>query len=195
MLCRTGTSCYSVLMFNSTFSRRAAGIEYTLTRKDVKRINLRVRRDGSVAVSASKRESLRDIDAFVGERAEWIIATQAHMHQTENNLHSIDSNYDSKECLHYFEAIAARMWPLVATQIGTPPRLRVRLMKTRWGVCNLQSRSITLNKALVEKPLAAIEYVILHEYVHFIHPDHQRGFHNTMAALMPDYKSRRALLS
>ena len=44
------------------------------------------------------------------------------------------------------------------------------------------------------KPRAALEYVVLHEYVHFLHPNHQAGFHAEMARLMPDYLARRALL-
>ena len=47
-------------------------LEYELERKAVKRINLRVRRDGSVHVSAPSRVALETIEKFLVERAAWI---------------------------------------------------------------------------------------------------------------------------
>lgn len=57
--------------------RQAQGPEgpvfYELTWKAVKNLNLRVRPDGSVAVSAPTGTSLARIDAFVAARAGWIL--------------------------------------------------------------------------------------------------------------------------
>lgn len=47
------------------------------------------------------------------------------------------------------------------------PVLKVRQMKTRWGVCVPAKRQITFSLRLAEKPRAAVEYVVLHEYAHF----------------------------
>ena len=51
-------------------------ISFTLTRKPVKNLNLRIRRDGSVAVSAHPRIPLGQVDAFVLSRAALIRAAQ-----------------------------------------------------------------------------------------------------------------------
>ena len=67
-------------------------------------------------------------------------------------------------------------------------------MKSRWGSCNPGKRVITLNKRLLSYPPEALEYVVLHEYVHFLHPNHQKGFYELLGRLMPDYAQRRALL-
>ena len=47
--------------------RNGEEIEYVLTRKNVKNINMRVARDGTVKVSASNRVSGKYIDDFVWE--------------------------------------------------------------------------------------------------------------------------------
>lgn len=52
--------------------RGGAEIEYTLTRKNVKNINMRVDRDGNVKVSASNRVSGRYIDDFVLRHGDFI---------------------------------------------------------------------------------------------------------------------------
>ena len=77
---------------------------------------------------------------------------------------------------------------------GVRPTLKVRRMKTRWGVCMPGKRQITLNLRLAEKPMAAVEYVVVHEYAHFVHCDHSPAFWAVVARILPDYKARRALL-
>ena len=57
--------------------RTAAGIPYELTRKKVKRLNLHIRRDGTVALSIPLRTTLEAADAYVIAEAEWIRAAQA----------------------------------------------------------------------------------------------------------------------
>ena len=57
--------------------RTAGGIAYTLTRRRVRNINLRVRADGSVAASASVRVPVSYVDAFVAARADWVRSAQA----------------------------------------------------------------------------------------------------------------------
>ena len=54
--------------------RAAGGVRYEFKRKRVKNINLRVRADGSVAVSAPLGAPLAQVDAFVAGRARWIEA-------------------------------------------------------------------------------------------------------------------------
>ena len=50
--------------------RCAGGIEYELTRKAVKNLNLRLRPDGSVTVSIPKRVTLAEADRFVEQNAD-----------------------------------------------------------------------------------------------------------------------------
>ena len=51
--------------------RTAGGIQYELTRKRVKNLNIRVREDGTVAVSIPLRTSAEAADRFVAARADW----------------------------------------------------------------------------------------------------------------------------
>lgn len=43
--------------------------------------------------------------------------------------------------------------------------------------------------------MEAVEYVVLHEYCHFIHPDHSKAFYSLVEKLMPDWRQRKKLLS
>lgn len=56
---------------------RLGNIDVTVTRKRVSRVNLRVRRDGSVAVSAPARVPLAQVRAFVESREDWVRSARA----------------------------------------------------------------------------------------------------------------------
>ena len=174
--------------------RSAGGVEYELTRKRGKNLNLRVRGDGSVAVSAPPRAPLAAVDAFVAGRAGWIAAAQAKMHRRQA-AEAAQAAPGKKECLALFLPVSERVFPLFEGVLGGQrPELRVRDMRTRWGSCNVKERRITLAARLALMPPEAVEYVVVHEYCHFVHPDHQAGFWALVAGILPDYKARRALL-
>lgn len=70
-------------------------------------------------------------------------------------------------------------------------RMRIRKMKTRWGVCNIKSKTVTLNSRLIEYSLEALDYVIIHELSHLIHFNHSNSFWNLVEKYKPDYKRIR----
>lgn len=73
-------------------------------------------------------------------------------------------------------------------------RLRIRHMKTRWGVCNKSSMTVTLNTELIHKDVSLIDYVIVHELCHFKYMDHSKNFWMEVEKYYPYYKLARKRL-
>ena len=71
------------------------------------------------------------------------------------------------------------------------PILKIRNMKTRWGVYNRRNHTITLNSKLIEFDLSKIDYVIIHELSHIIHFNHSKSFWNLVGKYCKDYKKIR----
>ena len=71
------------------------------------------------------------------------------------------------------------------------PKLKIRTMKTRWGVCNIRDNSVTLNSKLIEYDIEKLDYVIIHELSHFIHFNHSKAFWNQVQKYTPNYKQIR----
>lgn len=71
------------------------------------------------------------------------------------------------------------------------PKLKIRHMTSRWGVCNRKNISITLNLELIKKDIKYIDYVIIHELCHFIEFNHSNKFWNSVEKYCKDYKSLR----
>lgn len=72
--------------------------------------------------------------------------------------------------------------------------LKLRKMRTRWGVCNIRNNTITLNTELLKKDISLIDYVIIHEMTHFFEPNHSKNFWNLVGMAIPDYKEKRKKL-
>lgn len=175
--------------------RAAGGMRYEFTRKRVKNINLRVRADGSVAVSAPLGAPLAQVDAFVAGRARWIEAARVRA-LARGEEEQRPCSVSREDALALFTQVSDTVFPLFAQVLnGQRPVLKVRQMKTRWGVCVPAKRQITFSLRLAEKPRAAVEYVVLHEYAHFVRADHSPAFWAVVARYMPDYKARRRLLA
>lgn len=74
------------------------------------------------------------------------------------------------------------------------PTLRIRKMTTRWGVCNIKTHVITLNYNLYKYDLKCLDYVVVHELSHLIHPNHSASFWAVVEKYCPNYKLIRKTL-
>lgn len=167
-------------------------IPYELTWKPVKNINVRIT-DGQVRVSAPRQVPMHQLEQVLQSRADWIVQAMDRQAASQRGQLRAEA-YTDEQCLAWFDQLRQEMAPVLEDLAPLDVPLKVRTMKSRWGVCHLKKGIITLNRRLMEMPRQAVEYVLLHEYVHFRHPDHQAGFHGEMQRRMPDYLARRRLL-
>lgn len=93
-----------------------------------------------------------------------------------------------------FNEIISKVYPIFEKMKIIYPAIKIRTMKTKWGSCMPYKNQINLNLKLVERSVEEIEYVILHEFCHFIHPNHSKHFYSLLEKLMPDWKFRKNLL-
>jgi predicted metal-dependent hydrolase len=224
---------------------RQQPIEFELRRKNVKNVNVNVRPDMSVTVSAAPDVPLEFIKAFIQRRGAWILKTVNQFKQVEPEPRS-PREYVSGESFTYlgeqlrlkvyeaeadqvkyvrgflelhtqdasslarkrslvrcwfqarteavFEESLGVVYPLVQKYGVKRPQLMIRPMKARWGSCITDRRLILLNSELIKAPKYCIQYVILHELLHFTHSYHDQAFYEFLTALMPDWKARKAIL-
>lgn len=104
--------------------RIAGGVEYELTRRRVRNLNIRVRTDGSVAVSAPRRVPLSSVDAFVAAHAGWVAAAQGRMAVHMANRAAEPPLPSKAIALHQMQALCAQYYPLFA---ATCPRGEARI--------------------------------------------------------------------
>ena len=217
-------------------------IEYDLQRKRVKNINLRIKPDRTITVSANPRVPENRIEKFILEKQEFILralekyskmqqplqkpkqyideetvkvfgqdfslivflAKKNHVEKEEPfiNLYVKDENDFSlkKKVLDKWlynqveETITnfcKTIYPLFKNYCGDFPTIKFRKMTSRWGSCNFVRKILTFNYALINAPIECVEYVVYHEFTHFIEPNHSKKFYLALSNFLPDYKERK----
>jgi predicted metal-dependent hydrolase len=86
---------------------------------------------------------------------------------------------------------AVRNW---ATRIGVKPaRIQIRPMQTKWASISTTGR-MTFDVGLLTLPKELGEFVIVHELVHLLVPNHGKVFKSFMHAYLPDWEIREKQL-
>ncbi len=174
--------------------RHVGDIFYDVYRSRVKNLNLRIRSDGTVVMSIPLGTPWEEADRFVARRADWIRKTQAKQKARREEMERTPLP-DKETALAHFTAMSDQVFPVFAEVLGgQKPLIKVRQMKSRWGVCVPARRQITFALSLYNMPAAAQIYVVVHEYCHFLVPNHSPAFWAEVEKLLPDWKARRDLL-
>ena len=194
--------------------------EVVITKKRIKNIYFRVKEDLKIYVNCSYLCSNSYIEKLLIKNEKDIIKMYNNMKNkvSDNNIYylgeklefietkkvKIDNSYAygpsiekvneylEKNSLKFFEARLHRI--MIEFKDLPKFRLRIRKMKTRWGVCNKSSMTVTLNTELIHKDVSLIDYVIIHELCHFKHMNHSAAFWNEVEKYYPYYKLARKRL-
>ncbi len=220
-------------------------INFELERKNVKNINLNIRPDMSIMVSANDSVPLSIIEDFVKEKGPWICKNMNYFKEFQTDEKS-EIEYVSGESFKYlgrqyrlrvrksdeeivkyfrgfiylyvkdkddfkkkeslfknwlhekanihFKDSLDRMYNLVKNYNIQKPDIKIRDMKARWGSCHREDKIIILNSELIKAPKHCIDYVVLHELIHFKYKNHDNKFYTLLTALMPDWERRKKIL-
>jgi hypothetical protein len=88
--------------------------------------------------------------------------------------------------------LLAKWEPEVGVTVG---EVRVKKMKTLWGSCNAAARRVWLNLELAKKPPCCLEFILVHEMVHFRERSHNERFREWMDELLPSWRRYREELN
>lgn len=72
-------------------------------------------------------------------------------------------------------------------------QIQYKYLNKQWGLKNTDN-SLTFNIELIKTPIQCIDYVIVHELCHLVHPNHDDRFHKLLMKVMPDWQERKKRL-
>lgn len=169
------------------------GLEADVTRKRIKRMNMRIKEpDGSVVISVPYGTPESDIRAFVRSKRSWI---DKHIKLVRERAaaHPAPADCREKEAMRrdLKRRIAERL-PHIEEITGLRScGWTVRDTHTRWGSCNTQTHHLNFSLMLADRSDTELDYVILHELVHTVVPNHGPEFYAMMDRYMPGWKTVR----
>lgn len=220
-------------------------VKYELVRKNVKNINLRVKPNQILYISANYDVPEEYILDFIVSKADFILKALEHYEElaryapkpkeyvdgetitmfghslrlkvSEGRKNTVTSDYSyvylsvkdindielkkktinkwiKKAFVLKVTEICQSIYPTFEKYGISFPEIRVRNMVSRWGSCQPKRKIVTFSIPLHEAPIACIEYVAVHEFTHFMHPNHSKAFYHQLEVFMPDWKQRKAVL-
>ncbi len=104
---------------------------------------------------------------------------------------AILENWYRQQMKALLPALIAKWEPIIGVSVNS---WGIKLMKTRWGSCNPLKRRIWLNLNLIKKPVACLEYVVVHELVHILEASHNKRFYAFMDQFLPQWRDIKTLL-
>ncbi len=107
-----------------------------------------------------------------------------------------DTGLEEREklLLHWYRKELKQILPSIIRKWETISGLQVnaygiKRMKTKWGSCNPIPKRIWLNLELIKKPINCIEYIVVHEMVHFLERTHNDQFVSHMDRILPQWRT------
>jgi hypothetical protein len=110
----------------------------------------------------------------------------------ENKKQAIVEEWYRAQLKQAVAPLIAKWEPLIGVKVK---QFFVQRMKTKWGSCNADSRSIRLNTDLAKKPQECLEYIVVHEMVHLLESTHNTRFIALMDRFMPKWQFYREMLN
>lgn len=167
-------------------------MEYVLIRSERRTISLEVKPDLRVILRTPVGMPQKEIEKFLARHQQWLSEALERTKQRnirddalqlrEAELRTQARQYLPQRTAHWAEIMGV-----------CPAGVRISSAKTRFGSCSGSNR-ICYSWRLMAYPTEAIDYVIVHELAHILQKNHSSRFYAVVQRVLPDWKSRRALL-
>lgn len=164
-------------------------IEFELLYKRVKNINMRIHADGRITVSANRFIGRQQIEDFVRSKANFIQKAKKEFSQ-KRELPKM-KYFDEAELKQTILNLCQKVYPYYKEKGIAFPDIKFRKMVSRWGSCHTQKGVLTFNTNLMYAPLDCVLYVVLHEFTHFLQPNHSALFYEELQKVCPEWKKHK----
>ncbi len=168
-------------------------VKYNFEIKNVKNINLRIKPDGTIYVSANRFTPLKTVENFIKSKEDAVI----------NALKKFDANKSNvllplrteEETRALIEALCIKYYPYFKEKGVAYPDIKFKKMKSIWGSCNIRKSVLSFNILLMYVPEKCVEYVVVHELCHFLEANHSARFYKEVEKIFPSWKYMRKTLN
>lgn len=186
----------TALSLSALFTGQESDVRFpsaVLLRSKRKTLSMELNREGILLVRAPCRLSTEDIERFLLAHRRWIL-----LHTARQRAHFEKYPPPSEKELASLMALAKSTLPervrIWSGRMGlVPAEISIGKAQSRFGSCTGDDR-LRFSCLLMRYPKEAVDYVIVHELAHIRHKNHSSAFYRLVAAHLPDYKAREALL-
>ena len=168
-------------------------MQYKLLYSRRKTLSLSVDDDGIPLVKAPIGLPKAEIERFLEHHRAWLSAAK----ERQAKRRALDTALTEARIAELRARAKREIPPRVAhfaAILGVQPAgIRITSAKKRFGSCS-GTDHLCFSWRLMLYPNEAVDYVVVHELAHIREKNHSPAVYNVVAAVLPDYKRRAALL-
>ncbi len=170
-------------------------MEYTLIRSSRRTLSLEIAPDLTVVVRAPRLCAKREIDRFVENHEAWIEKHRQRQRERQAAAAARQVSPEEEAALRReAETVIPDRVAYYSERMGlVPTGVRITGAQKRFGSCSSKN-SLCFSWRLMQYPMEAVDYVVVHELAHIRHHDHSPAFYALVEQYMPDYRQRQAQL-
>lgn len=136
-------------------------------------------------ISAPWRLTQRDIERYVLDNIQKI---RAHIAQQQHALEMKKTRTARVNQTDFAGEVAELMTHWSTLLKLKLPAFFIRNMRSRWGSCTPKTHRIRINEELRFHPYFALEYVVVHEFMHIFEPSHNARFYALLDTHLPEWQ-------
>ena len=167
---------------------------------NVRRLSISIVKNGDVHVSVPYGLPRAQVEAFVEKNRMWIEKAREKTHERQEKRTAFFDKLPlgtPEEIANAEAKLKAKVEPLViqySNKMGVEPAdITYKAMISRWGVCNVQTKSICFSLYVLLLPDLCIEHVVVHELCHLLEPSHNDRFHDLLDQYFPHWRMARKM--
>ncbi|MBS6395642.1 MAG: M48 family metallopeptidase [Clostridiales bacterium] len=178
------------------------GFTVQITKKNVKRVNMRIKpaKPGLIQMSIPWSVSYdRAVQILEQPRIlRWADSYRKRLEEhpvtpsvTGTGEHMQSAPRYRERLTDLLPALFSKWEPLLGVKCG---RVTIRDTRSQWGSCNTRNGNISISLWLGAFPEECIEYVVVHELTHLLEPGHNDRFYSILDQHYPSWRQCRKQL-
>jgi len=167
--------------------------EYTVIRSSRRSLAIEISRDGKVILRVPYACSDERALLFLKSREAWV---KEHLKKQLDKIQRYpepDEEEKARLWAKAREVIPQRVAYYAAIMGLEPTAGKITDARTRYGSCSGKN-SLCFSWRLIQRPMEAVDYVVVHELAHIVHKNHGKGFYALLDSVLPDRRERERLL-
>lgn len=171
----------------------ALDYEYRVIKSKRKTAAIEIDENCNLILRVPLRYSQKSVDKLISDHRNWI---EKHMIiQREKQKNKIILSDEQIKALksRAMDIIPERVEYFSNIMSLKPSGVKITSAQKRFGSCSGKN-SLCFSYILMQYPMEAVDYVVVHELAHIVHKNHSKEFYRLIEKYLPDYKLREKML-
>lgn len=171
----------------------ALNYEYRVIKSKRKTAAIEIDENCNLILRLPLRYSQKSVDKLISNHRDWIEKHMIIQREKQKNKIILSDEQIKALKLRAKDIIPQRVEYFSNIMGLKPSGVKITSAQKRFGSCSGKN-SLCFSYILMQYPMEAVDYVVVHELAHIVHKNHSKEFYRLIEKYLPDYKLREKML-